>query len=75
MYLPIFKKDDHELFLIAEGFAADNADDAWKIGIGAIPECVMFGMTFTGKTVDTNDNFTYQEGDMNGLPIGVLVPK
>lgn len=75
MYLPVFKKDDYELFLIAKGFSADDPDTAWCIGTGAIPECAIFGMQFTGKVVDTDDNFTYQEGTMNRLSIGVLVPK
>ena len=53
-YCPVYEQESN-LFIIAHSaYIADNEEDAQKIGIGSMPECVAFNFNFTKKVMKVN---------------------
>ena len=73
MYVPIFEQDDNRFFFPHIDYSSDNESDAYKIGIGALFECILLNMKFTHEVMEIDlDNIPHVKADLVGNRIAII---
>ncbi len=74
VFVPIFKKDENELFICTEDFIGETHYDAMKIGWGtSLVEGVLLKMEFTNEVREIDPkNTPHVKANIMNMPVAVI---